>query len=144
MGLIFQDYVFKKLSYVANEGFSPQSKQLDLKPEINVQVHLDKGSKEFVIVLSLIENSKEDHTPFNLDVEMIGIFNYTEDFEDDLNTIIENNAIAIMFPYLRSAITDLTQKTNEFPPFILPIINIGEMLNSENKITYIDSEIQEE
>ncbi|MCJ0909155.1 protein-export chaperone SecB [Mammaliicoccus sciuri] len=144
MGLIFKDYVFKKLSYVANDAFSPQSEHLDLTPEIDVKIHMDNSSNEFIIVLSLIEQKESEETPFHLDVEMIGIFNYTDDFKDDINSIVENNAIAIMFPYLRSAITDLTQRTNEFPPFIIPIINISEMLKKQNKISYIDSEIKEE
>ena len=52
------------------------------------------------------------------------------DFETDGNVPVESmlkNAIAIMFPFLRSQVTLVTSQPN-FRPIILPIININNLV----------------
>ncbi len=55
------------------------------------------------------------------------------EFEDYLTT----SAIAILFPYLRSVIADVTARSNEFPVLNLPVANISKMLVEQDAINYI-------
>ena len=45
------------------------------------------------------------------------------------------NTIAILFPYLRSFIADMTLRTNKFPTFILPPFNVVEMIKDNEAVT---------
>ena len=47
------------------------------------------------------------------------------------------SAIAILFPYLRSVIADVTARSNEFPVLNLPVANISKMLVEQDAINYI-------
>ena len=44
--------------------------------------------------------------------------------------LLENNTIAILFPYLRSQLTLLSSQPG-FEPIILPVINVNALLNNE-------------
>lgn len=70
---------------------------------------------------------------FELKLAAVGKFNCQS---DDISAIaFEKNAIAIMFPYIRSQITLLTSQPN-LKPIVLPPININalfEKLQEDNK-----------
>lgn len=71
-----------------------------------------------------------------MDVEIEGLFEFVESDSEGLKfeEYLTNNAVAILFPYLRSTISELTAKSNQFPVLNLPIINVAKMLDAENKI----------
>lgn len=66
---------------------------------------------------------------YNIEVQISGIFELAD--ESVLGKkILTNNAVAILFPYLRSQLTLLTSQPG-FEPVILPVMNINALLNSE-------------
>ena len=62
---------------------------------------------------------------FELRADLVGIFDVDEEWVDKLKA----NAVAIMFPYLRSQLTLLTSQP-EMMPIILPTVNINKLLES--------------
>jgi len=73
----------------------------------------------------LISNLKCDEM-FDLNVEVVGVFGVSEkDFEQ-----LKPNAVAIMFPFLRSQISLLTTQPDMIP-VVLPAININKLLKTE-------------
>lgn len=53
-------------------------------------------------------------------------------FEEESEGIdLSANAVAILFPYVRSLISDLTSKGSD-DPIILPPINVNSMLENDN------------
>lgn len=89
----------------------------------------------FSIILTCIVNSddmpipeEEDGTlgyPFSIKLSIRGNF-VTSQFDDRLIP----NALAIMFPYLRSLISTLTAQSG-IAPFILPTFNIASLFRSQ-------------
>lgn len=63
---------------------------------------------------------------FDLNVEAVGVFSVSEIAAEQLKT----NAIAIMFPYLRSQISLLTTQPN-MTPVVLPAMNINNLLKKK-------------
>lgn len=66
---------------------------------------------------------------FILNGELVGQFTVTEKQDIGLNQL-KTNAIAIMFPFLRSQITLLTSQPS-LVPIVLPPININKVLESQ-------------
>lgn len=76
--------------------------------------------------ISLMVNVGDDDGKVNIYVKCIGIF-CIEKYEKSL---IERNALAIMFPYVRSYISTITTQPG-MSPIVLPALNIVALLNSK-------------
>ncbi|QPW12481.1 protein-export chaperone SecB [Mammaliicoccus sciuri] len=83
------------------------------KLKFKIRLKIDLGDEEF---------KKYD---FHAIACIIGDFEIREESEYNLIP----NAIAMLFPYIRSLISDLTSKGNK-KPIILPPININELLRN--------------
>ena len=64
---------------------------------------------------------------YNINAQISGIFELTEESIMG-KKLLTNNAVAILFPYLRSQLTLLTSQPG-FEPVILPVLNINALLN---------------
>lgn len=85
------------------------------------------------ILVGLLEDIK---VPFKVECEITGMFIYDEeenDTEIPKETIIKNNTVAILYPYVRHLISSLTQQSNEYSAYILPTINVAKVLEKQNK-----------
>lgn len=75
--------------------------------------------------------------PLFIKVRVKGLFSIKSDkdeiSEEMVNQLYKKNSLAILFPYLRSLVTDLSSKGSEMP-IILPTINIVSLIESENLI----------
>jgi len=65
-----------------------------------------------------------------IEIELVADFEYDSGVPNSMDTpeIVKRNAIAIMFPYLRSELTLLTTMPN-FQPIIMPPLNINKLLD---------------
>ncbi len=106
-------------------------KKIAVSPIFNVNIE-DLNESQTAIQLSMELGSD---SPFDLSVTVEGVFEYHK--EDDKSSfgkehILSNNAVAILFPYLRSTVSILTNLTNNLPPLNLPTMNIVEMMEKQN------------
>lgn len=122
--LNFKNFGIEKMIYT--NDYKNQIKNNKLKPDLecnvlqskedesrfNVRLNIEIGDKEFKVY------------DFFVNVSIIGEF---ETNEVDSNLV--PNAIAILFPYLRSLVSDLTSKGNK-KPIILPPININDLIKN--------------
>ena len=91
--------------------FSRQIRQANDNPEINV-----------VMLECKIESTEESPKPFNITARMIGVFEVKDMNTEDDRRIFAINATETMFPYLRSAITNLTADAL-INPLTLPVVS---------------------
>ncbi|MBF0496404.1 MAG: protein-export chaperone SecB, partial [Deltaproteobacteria bacterium] len=73
--------------------------------------------------------SKEEHPtyPFYFDLSVAGLFEFNETIDEKLlQQFAKINCPAIIFPYLREALADLTRRSG-FPALHLPVTNFVEM-----------------
>ena len=109
------------------------SADLSFPLTIGLKVH-DPGNGPCVVELRIeITHDREGGQPYDVDVAYIGRFGIG-DLPDGLSRdgFARQNAAMIMFPFVRSAIADITMKGSVGPLF-LPPVNIVAMLEDSLK-----------
>ena len=103
-----------------NTDFKPKRKQpIEISTEINIS-HKEHN-KTVKVTISVISVNKKQ--PFILDTTVMGTFNFPKiPTKNDLDKIVHVNCAAIMFPYVREIIADLTMRAG-IPPFHMDPIN---------------------
>ncbi|GBG04427.1 protein-export chaperone SecB [Lactobacillus rodentium] len=133
--LEFKNYIVNDVSYIKNKYFDNSEKRINLRPVFNADFKIDKNNIQ--VKLNVLVGSLEDKkVPFKVECEIIGEFIYDEDQNDteiSKETIIKNNTVAILYPYVRQLIASITQQSNEYPTYILPTINVARVLEKQNK-----------
>ncbi|WP_436950536.1 protein-export chaperone SecB [Staphylococcus xylosus] len=134
--LIFKDYIVTETYLKTNLKFKQESmKKVSITQDFSADIAYDMNGVSYV-QLNLEIKNKKDESPFDLSVSIVGFFELNSDGyeEQDYINLLKVNAVAILYPYLRSVVTDITSKANAFNPLILPPMNFSSMLQEENKI----------
>jgi len=106
--------VFKEAGkFKINLGFNPSGK-------------VNKANHTFVLKLGIQVHDEEDK--FFIELVTESIFDYSDkvEIEEYLNSLFILNAPAIVFPYLRAYITNLTAQSG-MSPLILPTLNLSKL-----------------
>lgn len=129
----FKGYTVNKMIFEKNEHYVELDKG-GLENSINFEVNMDESGKKAVITMGLVVGSTNDEGhPFFVDVELDGMFKYNLDQDETnvgFNEFLLNNGAAILYPYLRSTVSSLTN-LSEFPAYVLPTINIASVISGE-------------
>ena len=143
----FEDYVVDKSVYYSNPDFESSREDGRLVVPINfsAEIGVDKTEeKSYVIInvnLGKSTNSEETpNIPFICEVSIRGMYTYSfSDFENEveLKRVLGWNALAILYPYVRAYISTLTNLSNQFPSYTLPVMNFAETIKDNNLITYV-------
>lgn len=145
----FKNYSIEKCIYKVNSEFSgPNSKgQLELKNSFKVEIGASSGNG-YVKIMSFIGKQESHdrpnegvHTPFYLEVSIRGNFEYSFERADEgrseLKELLSNNAVAILYPYLRAYISTITAQTNQFPAYVLPIANFSDTMKDHDLVSFV-------
>ena len=68
------------------------------------------------------ETSEEEVTPFNISVKMLGAFEAEGIETEEDKQLLAVSMMEVVFPYLRTAVTNVTASANVMPPVVLPVI----------------------
>lgn len=134
--LNFEGYRVINMSYAQNDNFKKPQGKLSFNPKFGVRLVTDNANKAKVI----LNFTSKNELPFDVMVTLEGDFKYNAS-EDEINLgfekLLKKNATAILFPYLRAIISQLTTMGNEYQPLLIPAMNIGALLekNEENSET---------
>lgn len=144
MKALLQFNKFKVLEIQYRSALGATNFDEEISPKFGIQLGLNENDiKEAILKLEVEigENTEEDY----LKVSIAGYFTFETEEEVDEEVIYnfyERNGTAILFPYLRSIVSDLTSKGSD-SPIILPTINILAMLDarkeSEETATDLDA-----
>ena len=134
--LIFENYIVDNLIFKNNPNFNQIDEEVQIEPNIEVEISKDKDSA--IVNLEITLNKNQNNPIYIVEVSIIGIFKYNSNESEGFNfdDLLTTNAIAILFPYARSLVSDLTAKSNMYPNFNLPIINVVQMLKENNQIKF--------
>ncbi|WP_109023266.1 protein-export chaperone SecB [Enterococcus sp. H57] len=142
--IIFKDYIIESSNYRSNPNFEKPHEEygLVIEEDISAEVGIkdDKGYVKIKVILNKEDDIKYiNNTPFFLEVVIRGIFSHEFEKEEksQLKSLLGSNALAILYPYLRSYITFLTANTNQFPTYILPVVNFAKLVSDEERISFI-------
>ena len=111
--LLFDEITFNRVNFKSKN---------DLQVEFGFSFN-KREYGEFVSSIRIIGTKKDE---YNFVVRASGYFQISEAVEDS-DILIQQNAIAIVFPYIRSQISLLTAQP-KVDPVILPPMNIAQMV----------------
>lgn len=129
--ITFHGYTVDKLSFLpkspANE--TDKSSSTFFIPSFTREIEGNEAG-DCRVTLTAIVGQPDDNIPFTALVSITGQFKVPD--VDKAHEIMEVNGTAILFPYLRAVMTQLTSAAN-LPPIYLPTINLVEMLRAKGK-----------
>ena len=130
--LIFNGYRVENISYICNNEFKINENS-NIIPEFGFAlVKSPKNEKNYNVIIGF-SYSKKQNQPFIMEGVVRGFF----ELGDEINDKILFNAFGILFPYVRSLITDMTRYS--ISPIIIPTINIMNEIQ-DLKSLYLESD----
>ncbi len=127
-------YRVEKLHFALNENFDASSKQkVRVQPNFHRDVHKIDASKYAVrLTVAISEEHQESDVPFFAEVRIAAKFKFENWEEADRHSIAVNNGTAILFPYLRTLLSNITMNGN-VPPYTLPVMNVNNLFKEKEK-----------
>lgn len=112
---------------------NPAFKSKEGKIEINTSIEVEFSHKgKDLSVQVRVELPDGENTPFSFAVDSVGSFVFKEEPPaEELERIARVNCAAMIFPYLREAIADLTRRAG-VPPLHLQPVNFVAMMKAEH------------
>lgn len=132
--LRFDDYKVEEMNYQRNNLYKPTKKTVLLDPRLSKNINIE-GNKINVTLKVSVGSIEDSAIPFLVKCSITGTFTYNSDEDDTevgIDTLVRNNAVAILYPYIRAIIATLTTTSNEFPGYNLPTINVSKVLAQQN------------
>jgi preprotein translocase subunit SecB len=137
----FVGYVVNKIDFKTNQEFKDGHSRVKLDLDFDVNIQVDKEKHIASVLLGCIINDEYEtnNKPFFLHVAIEGIFTFETDADKELIAkLINNNTVAILFPYLRAIISTITINCG-INAVMLPTINIVEFLKKKENTSSIQS-----
>ena len=126
--LSLENYVVKTMKFSINENFDfGTDATITLNPEFTRNINKIDDDTVLVNLIFCIDNKNAD-MPFDMEVNIEGIFRLENWEQPEMLPLIRSNSVAILFPYLRSVVTMITANAN-ISPYVLPVMNIAAMFD---------------
>ncbi|MGM9604735.1 MAG: hypothetical protein ACI3XG_06685 [Faecousia sp.] len=125
--LLLDHLVFDHIEFTRH-GF----RKNDSTPAFSLEVKTGSFSEADNLYRVTLVLRGEKEAEYSLSISLSGFYkvnNATPDYIDS-NILIQQNAVAILMPYLRSEVTLLTSQP-ETDAVVLPVINVANMLQKE-------------
>jgi preprotein translocase subunit SecB len=101
--------------------------EADSEMEVEQRFGIKHSFNESRLSVNLELEISQKSLPFILNADIVGLFSFEErPADEELSRVVHVNCAAILFPFLREAVADLTRKGG-FPPLILPPVNFVEV-----------------
>jgi len=126
--------------FLLNPNFSfPEGKPISINSSFDTQYGINGEIAN--VVLKVFSN--DDNQPFTYSVSLLGSFHFKEmPAKDMLDKIVHINCAAILFPYVRESVADLTRRAG-IPPFHLAPVNFVDAYNARIASQQAKSDVQE-
>lgn len=128
--LSFKDYGILEIDYQIN--INAKSKNIELSNDNfrltrNVSIYGNNG--QLIIKVELFEKNSNIY-PFYLSFIIYGLFTNNGLNKEDFHKVLEFNGTAILFPFIRSTVADITKTANNGTPLLLPTINVNALFKT--------------
>lgn len=127
----FDNYSVLEMSFqLHREAFTSFSNgTIEYTPTLNRTITAISDT-EYELILKVEVRGDEKELPFDASVAISGVFVF--DNVEDPMPIMKQNATAILYPYLRTTLAQLTTIAN-IPQLSLPVVNVVELFNVMEK-----------
>ncbi len=136
LALKFKRYLVNSIDFQYNPEYTGVKANMDI--DFGHSIAVRNNEAQVSVKCVLFRKAKKEEKPFHLAVQMTGIFQFQTEIQgDELNNILKQQAINILFPYLRALISNITVNAG-LPPVILPLININQLI--QNRVERAEGE----
>lgn len=126
----FSEIKLAELTFKLNKNFEPPPKGgIDIHIIFGAKNSYSKDKKTLTTLLSAELFRGIENAPFYLKVRVKGTF---KGEHKNLQRFSKAHASAHLWPFMREIIGNITMRAN-FPPLLLPPINIAELLSTKKK-----------
>ena len=118
----FKGVTAEELSFKLNHVKLEPDTKLDIKPQFSRQVRKVNGNEKvnFIVLSVRIVSTEQEPKPFDINVTLVGIFEVEVANENEERAFVIEGT-KLLYPYLRSAVTNLTANAY-IAPLNLPVI----------------------
>lgn len=128
--LRFNKYIVNEINFKNNSSFINKNEKISISFNIAKDIKKNDNNMEVKLTTQIFKDAEKNNYPFEMDVILTGYFTI-ENNEKDID--FEPNAIAILYPYIRSIVSTYTASAN-VNSLILPVINVNKLIeNTKNK-----------
>lgn len=120
--LRFEHYIVDYVDFRNNSEFEGEETSLEFKPR--AKFHIENNDLLVFLSVDIFKDAVKHNYPFEMSVGVVGYFTISN--QEDIEKY-KTNAVAVLFPYVRSIISTYTAIAN-VNPLILPTVNINRML----------------
>lgn len=125
----FKNYYVDSVKYRTNYDFETSTDGVTIDFDVKREIaEVDENIFAVSLLVNIFDEPEKNNFPFTMDLKVTGIFEF-KDYNDEYYEILEQNTIAILFPYVRSLVSSYTANTN-LEPLILPIVNVIKMIEN--------------
>lgn len=125
----FVNFALLKVNFFMNQEYKKDSADTMVAPDIAINHEFREKEKQLVVILGL--RQIKGNIPYRFEVESGGIFQFENVPEEKLlKQLATINCPAILFPYVRETIADLTRRSG-FPPLHLNPINFIQLAKEQ-------------
>ncbi len=117
--LVLKDMYAEEINY-KYEKIENVKGTVSVDNDLEIQVGKQDDNNFAIKITYLVKKQKD--LPYNIKVVYIGEFEYRGEEKDGIDKYTDN-AVAILFPYLRTLISSLTMIAG-VRPLVLPILNV--------------------
>ncbi len=129
--LKFEKYFVNFVEFKRNDKYiNSSSVSIDLNIGSDVEF-ITENKANVTLVLKIFDDESDENIPFSMKISITGVF--IIDNPETNKFLIEQNAIAILFPYARALITTYTANSN-VTPLILQPINVVSYIEHKRKL----------
>lgn len=137
--LSFEHFDVLETIYKCNPFKEDENKELSPIFKLDIKYNDSKKSEAALILSIELGDNELNEFVFYLRAVIVGVFSLEiDENEENKEKLIEDmykkNSVAILYPYLRSIVTDISSKGSK-EPIMLPTINIAAMMEREDLIT---------
>jgi preprotein translocase subunit SecB len=125
-------YTVEKIEYELNKSFDfSKPKTIKISPRFQRSVqNIDEQNYEITLSVHIDCEKGKDEIPFQASITLSGRFYVDQIKSLPSKEILIDNSTAILFPYLRALLTNITSNTS-LPPYMLPIMNISQLFKAD-------------
>lgn len=130
----FNGYYMEDMNYSRNNNYEFTSEYFDLSPQFLFKIVVSEDTPNKYNLIMGARVGYLDQSPFLAEVIIRGFFEIRDgqNEEKELENLYIINSSAILFPYLRSTLTDITSKSDH-DPVMLPTFNFHTIIDGLNK-----------
>lgn len=127
-----KNIIITSVDFSLNVDFKPEeSVELSFDVSVTSGNHQESKLVDAVVVVNTPKKEDAVNLPFYFSVTGRGTFSFSEELKaEDIDTFKNVNCPAIVFPYVREQVADLTRRSG-FPPLHLPPVNFVKMYKEQ-------------